>query len=87
MCLICTEYQKGKLTVNEAWNNLREMQDTLDPEHVDVILTMLFFGDAYEDVSVIDYGQMIEEEDWVLIQQNGTSFSLGKLIKQKWIDS
>tara|TARA_A100001515_G_scaffold19230_1_gene14184 strand:+ start:683 stop:874 length:192 start_codon:yes stop_codon:yes gene_type:complete len=62
MCLICTEYQKGKLTVNEAWNNLREMQDTLEPEHVDVILTMLFFGDAYEDVAVIDYGQMIEEE-------------------------
>ena len=62
MCLICTEYQKGKLTVNEASNNLSEMQDTLDPEHVDVILTMLFFGDAYEDVSVIDYGQMIEEE-------------------------
>ena len=63
MCLICTEYQKGKLTVNEAWNNLREMQDTLEPEHVDVILTMLFFGDAYEDVSVINYGEMIEEED------------------------
>ena len=87
MCLICTEYQKGKLTVNEAWNNLREMQDTLDPEHVDVILTMLFFGDAYEDVSVIDYGQMIEEEGWVLIQQNGTSFSLERHNKQKWIDS
>ena len=87
MCLICTEYQKGKLTVNEAWNNLREMQDTLDPEHVDVILTMLFFGDAYEDVSVIDYGQMIEEEGWVSIQQNGTSFSLERHNKQKWIDS
>ena len=62
MCLICTEYQKGKLTVSEAWRNLQEMQGTLAPEHVDVILTMLFFGDAYEDVSVIDYGQMIEEE-------------------------
>ena len=63
MCLICTEYQKGKLTVNEAWRNLQEMQEVLAPEHVDVILAMLFFGDAYEDVSVIDYGQMIEEED------------------------
>ena len=39
------------------------MQEVLEPEHVDVILAMLFFGDAYEDVSVIDYGQMIEEED------------------------
>ena len=63
MCLICTEYQKGKLTVNEAWNNLNEMQETIDPEHIDVVLSMLFFGDEYENISVIDYGQMIEEED------------------------
>ena len=63
MCLICTEYQKGKLTVNEAWNNLNEMQETIDPEHIDVVLSMLFFGDEYENISVIDYGQMIEEDD------------------------
>tara|TARA_Y100000034_G_scaffold81537_1_gene97739 strand:- start:59 stop:259 length:201 start_codon:yes stop_codon:yes gene_type:complete len=66
MCLICTEYQKGKLTVNEAWNNLNEMQETIDPEHIDVVLSMLFFGDEYENFteqSVIDYGQMIEEDD------------------------
>ena len=63
MCLICTEYQKGKLTVNEAWNNLQEMQEIQEPEHVDVILAMLFFGDTYEDVSVIDYGTMIKEDD------------------------
>ena len=66
MCLICVEYQKGKLTVNEAWNNLNEMQETIDPEHIDVVLSMLFFGDEYENFteqSVIDYGQMIEEDD------------------------
>ena len=63
MCLICVEYQKGKLTVNEAWNNLNEMQDAIDPEHIDVVLSMLFFGDEYENISVIDYGQMIEEDD------------------------
>tara|TARA_B100000427_G_C15496302_1_gene589959 strand:+ start:65 stop:256 length:192 start_codon:yes stop_codon:yes gene_type:complete len=63
VCLICTEYQKGKLTVNEAWNNLREMQEVLEPEHIDVVLAMLFFGDAYEDVAVIDYGSMIEEDN------------------------
>ena len=62
MCLICTEYQKGKLTVSEAWQNLQEMQETIDPEHIDVVLSMLFFGDEYENISVIDYGQMIEEE-------------------------
>ena len=63
MCLICTEYQKGKLTVNEAWNNLHEMEEVLEPEHIDVVLAMLFFGDAYEDVAVIDYGSMIEEDN------------------------
>ena len=63
MCLICTEYQKGKLTVSEAWQNLQEMQDAIDPEHIDVVLSMLFFGDEYENISVIDYGQMIEEDD------------------------
>ena len=39
------------------------MQEILEPEHVDVILTMLFFGDEYENVSVIDYGTMIKEDD------------------------
>ena len=63
MCLICTEYQKGKLTVNVAWQNLHEMQEIIDPEHVDVVLSMLFFGDEYENISVIDYGQMIEEDE------------------------
>ena len=63
MCLICTEYQKGKLTVSEAWQNLQEMQDDIEPDHIDVVLSMLFFGDEYENISVIDYGQMIEEDD------------------------
>ena len=63
MCLICTEYQKGKLTVSEAWQNLQEMQEAIDPEHIDVVLSMLFFGDEYENISVIDYGQMIEEDE------------------------
>ena len=66
MCVICTEYQKGKLTVSEAWNNLNEMEEVMESEHVDVVLSMLFFGDEYENITeqcVIDYGQMIEEED------------------------
>ena len=66
MCLICTEYQKGKLTVSEAWQNLQEMQDDIEPDHIDVVLSMLFFGDEYENFTeqtVIDYGQMIEEDE------------------------
>ena len=60
MCLICTEYQKGKLTVSEAWQNLQEMQDAIDPEHIDVVLSMLFFGDEYEGFSKLE---VIEEGD------------------------
>ena len=60
MCLICVEYQKGKLTVNEAWNNLNEMQAAIDPEHIDVVLSMLFFGDEYEGFSKLE---VIEEDE------------------------
>jgi hypothetical protein len=66
MCLICVDYQKGKLTVSEAWRNLQEMQEVLDSDHVDVVLSMLFFGEEYEEAeqhSVIDYSQLIEDED------------------------
>ena len=66
MCLICTEYQKGKLTLNEAWVNLHEMLEVLDGEHVDVVMSMLFFGEQYEhlgDQLILDYGQFVEEED------------------------
>ena len=60
MCLICTEYQKGKLTVNEAWQNLHEMQDVMESEHIDVVLSMLFFGDEYEGFSKLE---VIEEDE------------------------
>ena len=66
MCLICTEYQKGKLTLNEAWVNLHEMLEVLDGEHVDVVMSMLFFGEQYEhlgDQLILDYGQFVEEDD------------------------
>jgi len=66
MCLICTEYQKGKLTLNEAWVNLHEMLEVLDGDHVDVVMSMLFFGEQYEhlgDQLILDYGQFVEEDD------------------------
>ena len=66
MCLICVDYQKGKLTVSEAWRNLQEMQEVLDSDHVDVVLSTLFFGEQYEKEGqqpIIDYSQLIEDED------------------------
>jgi len=34
MCLICIEYEKGKLKAREALRNLAELKENLDPEHV-----------------------------------------------------
>ena len=33
MCLICTEYQKGKLKLGEAVRNYNEMKPSLSLEH------------------------------------------------------
>ena len=65
MCIICVEYQKGKLTANEAWRNLNEMQDILDLEHIDDVLNMILLGDEYENttkLTAIDYSQLNEED-------------------------
>ena len=34
MCLICIEYEKGKLKAAEALRNLSELKENLDPDHV-----------------------------------------------------
>jgi hypothetical protein len=34
MCIICIDFARGALKVDEARRALREMQSTLDPKHV-----------------------------------------------------
>ena len=34
MCLICIEYEKGKLKAPDALRNLAELKENLDPDHV-----------------------------------------------------
>ena len=34
MCLICIEYEKGKLKAPDALRNLMELKENLDPDHV-----------------------------------------------------
>ena len=41
MCLICVEYEKNKLTLNEAYKNLGEMRETITPEHAIEVEAML----------------------------------------------
>jgi len=35
MCLICVDFQKGKLTASEAMRNYWEIVSTLDPAHAE----------------------------------------------------
>jgi len=35
MCLICIEYEKGKLKINEALRNLEEMRESIGEIHYD----------------------------------------------------
>ena len=42
MCLICVEYNKKKLTLDEAWKNLHEMYDTIGEEHTWEVIEKLW---------------------------------------------
>ena len=41
MCLICVEYQKGKMTIGEARRALGEMREKIGDEHTDEVRDML----------------------------------------------
>ena len=42
MCLICIEYNKNKLTLDEAWKNLHEMSETIGEKHVWEVIEKLW---------------------------------------------
>lgn len=45
MCLICSEYQAGRLTQYDANLALVELRSTLTPEHVAEVILMLNLDD------------------------------------------
>ena len=42
MCLICIEWEKGKLTVTEGFRNLREMENSIPKEHFEEVTNNLY---------------------------------------------
>ena len=52
MCLICIEFEKNKLKVNEAWRNLQEMKSGMTDEHYDEVVAMLL--ETLEDEQEIE---------------------------------
>ena len=42
MCLICVEFNKNKLRLEEAWRNLYEMTNQIGEEHTWEVVDMLW---------------------------------------------
>ena len=41
MCIICIEYEKGKLSLREAFRNLNEIKELIGEEHFDDVQAVL----------------------------------------------
>jgi hypothetical protein len=41
MCLVCIEYEKGKLKIDEAFKNLGEIKELIGDEHYDEVYSAL----------------------------------------------
>tara|TARA_R110002020_G_scaffold183795_1_gene380229 strand:- start:1257 stop:1454 length:198 start_codon:yes stop_codon:yes gene_type:complete len=55
MCLICLEFQKGNLTLKEAWNNYSEMVSDIEEKHKQEIEGMLLDAEEKEKVDEEQY--------------------------------
>tara|TARA_R110000824_G_scaffold67377_2_gene174454 strand:+ start:7987 stop:8217 length:231 start_codon:yes stop_codon:yes gene_type:complete len=69
MCLICVEYEKEKLSLNEAFRNLEEMKESVGEEHYDKTKDFLIeeamnkqWGHFYFGRDVDEYS--FEDESW-----------------------
>ena len=58
MCLICIEFQKGKLSAFEAKRNLTEMYDEIGFEHT---LEALKIIEEVEDLEKVKEGHELDE--------------------------
>ena len=65
MCILCVEFMKGKMTINEGWRNLSETRESLEPEHVEAVEDMLWNA-WYEKNPASRPGDSPgdDEEDW-----------------------
>jgi len=63
VCIICLDFKRNKLTIDEAYQNLSEMEESIPEEHYDEVLEMLnksleaeasFFGNNEDDDKDLD---------------------------------
>jgi len=69
MCLICVDLQKDKMTWKEARNNLNEVYEDLDKDHILELLTLIWDKQDEEkksldlSLSELDYKRAREYEE------------------------
>ena len=64
MCIICVDFNKGSLTIDEAFRNLREMKEVLPDEHYDEVVALIL-----EQIEEIENEKNLSEKDEVSITQ------------------
>ena len=60
MCIICVEFELSRITIQEARRNLREMESSLDEEHVKEI-TELIMKREMEELSDEEFREEYSE--------------------------
>jgi hypothetical protein len=56
MCIICVEFEKGKLTLGEAIHNYGEMKESIPEEHQKEIESKIFNN--------FPFYHLLGDEDW-----------------------
>jgi len=66
MCIICTEFRAGKLTVKEALRNYGEMQEIIEEDHKPEVDQLLYegFWKEYSEQSMESGGEKEEDDDY-----------------------
>ena len=61
MCIICLEYEKGKLKINEAFRNLEEMKESVGDEHYNETKDFLTEKALHDHWAVPYFGRDMDE--------------------------
>ena len=59
--MICVQVQQKRLTIKEAWRNLREFKGQIDPEHLPEVADFLYEEEQKILNSKFDYESHCED--------------------------
>jgi len=64
MCIICVEFEKGKLKLGEAIRNYGEIKDSISPEHQKEIEEKLFNNFSFYPNQYDDYSYSYDDDEY-----------------------